>query len=63
MDNMLLNEVAATLRLSERRVRALVSLGRLRARRLTPKGKLLFSREDVEAALEFVNKTEPARPA
>jgi excisionase family DNA binding protein len=49
---MLTREVAEALRCSEETVRALVSEGRLKAQRVRPRGQLLFSPDDVQAALK-----------
>jgi excisionase family DNA binding protein len=52
MDDLLTtDEVAIRLRTSPRNVRSLVASGLLRAKRVRPRGQLLFSEADVVAAL------------
>jgi hypothetical protein len=62
MDSLLLlHEVASLLRLSERRCRALVLNGTLRAKRLSDNGRLLFDAADVQAALRDARRPGAAR--
>ncbi|HEX5269980.1 MAG TPA: helix-turn-helix domain-containing protein [Gemmataceae bacterium] len=56
---LLTREVAELLRMSEDGVRELVAEGRLKARRVRPKGQLLFDPADVEQALREA-RPEPA---
>jgi excisionase family DNA binding protein len=53
-------ELASWLRVTPDRIRALVRTGTLPARRLTPRGRLLFDPEQVEKAL--ASATATARP-
>jgi excisionase family DNA binding protein len=53
-------ELASWLRVTPDRIRALVRTGTLPARRLTPRGRLLFDEREVEQALASAATT--ARP-